>query len=180
MRKLLKLVIGVIASVILLMYLTMPFVKIGDVKYTAFEYIKCIFENISMVFKNTELTDVDMLYSVFAWLIIFVIVITPIICLVIIAIKGLLSGLLSKKKLKVIYLECLSFVFAGTLLVLSYYLVHKYSLPVDANLLQIEFVKMSCANVWQPVLYVSTFGSLLLVGINILSNSMKDNKDDDE
>ena len=30
MRKLLKLIIGVISSIILLMYLTLPFVKIGD------------------------------------------------------------------------------------------------------------------------------------------------------
>ena len=42
MRKLLKLIIGVISSIILLMYLTLPFVKIGDDKYRVFEYIKYI------------------------------------------------------------------------------------------------------------------------------------------
>ena len=54
MRKLLKLIIGVISSIILLMYLTLPFVKIGDDKYKVFEYIKYIFDNISMTFKNVE------------------------------------------------------------------------------------------------------------------------------
>ena len=180
MRKLLKLIIGIISSIILLMYLTLPFVKIGDDKYKVFEYIKYIFDNISMTFKNVELTDVDMLYTVVAWLLMFIIVIVPIISLVVISIKGLLSGLLSKKKLKVIYLECLSFVFAGTLIALSYYLVYKYSLPVDANALQLEFVKMACNNVWQPVLYVSAFGSLLLVGINLLANDIKNKKEEEE
>ena len=180
MRKLLKLIIGIISSIILLMYLTLPFVKIGDDKYRVFEYIKYIFDNISITFKNVELTDVDMLYIVVAWLLMFILVIVPIISLLIIAIKGCLSGLLSKKKLKIIYLECLAFVFSGTLIVLSYYLVHKYSLPVDANLLQIEFVKMACNNVWQPVLYVSAFGSLLLVGFNLLANDIKHKKEEEE
>ena len=45
MRKLLKLIIGIISSIILLMYLTLPFVKIGDDKYRVFEYIKYIFDN---------------------------------------------------------------------------------------------------------------------------------------
>jgi hypothetical protein len=86
MRKLLKLIIGVISSIILLMYLTLPFVKIGDDKYKVFEYIKYIFDNISMTFKNVELTDVDMLYTVVAWLLMFIIVIVPIISLVVISI----------------------------------------------------------------------------------------------
>jgi hypothetical protein len=59
-------------------------------------------------------------------------------------------------------------------------LVYKYSLPVDANALQLEFVKMACNNVWQPVLYVSAFGSLLLVGINLLANDIKNKKEEEE
>lgn len=180
MRKILKLVIGSIAGVIVLMYLIFPFVKIDSVKYTTFEYIKYIIENISLVFKSTELSDVDMLYTVVAWLLMLIIVVGPIVCLVIISVKGILSGLLTKKKLKVIYLECLSFLFSGTLLILSYHLVHNYSLPVDANPLQIEFVKMACVNNWQPLLYISAFGSLFLVGVNIFSNNIKHKKDEDD
>ena len=180
MRKLLKLVIGVISSIILLMYWTLPFVRINGDKYTVLAYIKFICKQIGVVFKNPELSQIDMLYSVIAWLLLLIIVSIPIISLLVIAIKSLLSGLLSKKKLKIIYLECLSFVFAGLLLILSYYLIYRYSLPVDANTLQIEFVKIACLHIWQPVLYVSAFGSLLLVGINLLANDIKPQKEENE
>ena len=52
MRKLLKLIIGVISSIILLMYLTLPFVKIGDDKYKVFEYIKYIFDNLMSILSD--------------------------------------------------------------------------------------------------------------------------------
>ena len=65
------------------------------------------------------------------------------------------------------------------LLILSYNLIYKYSLPIDANALQVELVKIACLHIWQPVLYISAFGSLMLVGINIFLNDIKEKKDEE-
>lgn len=173
MKKFLKFLIGAIACSILLLYLATPFVKVGENSYHLVEYLKYIFDNLSQTFKNTDFTQVDMLYNVIVWLIILIIVISPIGCLILIGLRGILSGVFSKKDLKLISIELLSFMFSGFLIVMSYYLLNKYTLPLDANQLQIATVKIACSHIWQPVLYISAFGSLLMSGLNIYANAIK-------
>ncbi len=176
MKKLLKFIIGGIACLILLMYLVLPFVKVGDENYNFFTYIGYIFTNISLALKNTDFTSIEMLYTVLAWLLILVIVVAPVLCLINVGVKGVFSGLLTRKDLKVVSTELLSFVFSGFLIGFSYYLVYKYTLSVEANQLQIEMVKIACSSVWQPLLYISAFGSLALAGMTMYTNSIKKKK----
>lgn len=173
MKKLLKLLVGIIAGLILLLYLIMPFVKVGEESFNFLGYINHIFSNINGALKNGEFTQVQMLHTVIAWLLILVVVCVPILCLIAIGIKGILSGIFTNRKLKVISVEALSFVFSGFLISFSYYLVYKYTLPTEANQLQMELVKIACSNIWQPLLYISAFGSLFLVGLNMFANSIK-------
>lgn len=180
MKKFLKFLIGAIACSILLLYLATPFVKVGENSYHLVEYLKYIFDNLSQTFKNTDFTQVDMLYNVIVWLIILIIVISPIGCLILIGLRGILSGVFSKKDLKLISIELLSFMFSGFLIVMSYYLLNKYTLPLDANQLQIATVKIACSHIWQPVLYISAFGSLLMSGLNIYANAIKKKEEVEE
>ena len=173
MKKILKFLIGIIACSILLLYLATPFVKVGENSYHLVGYIKYIFENLSLTFKNTNFTQVDMLYNVIVWLLMLVIVISPIGCLIMIGLRGILSGVFTKKDLKLVSVELLSFAFSGFLIIICYYLLNKYTLPVDANQLQIATVKIACSHIWQPILYISAFGSLLMSGLNIYANAIK-------
>ncbi|MBQ8292949.1 MAG: hypothetical protein IJX78_03970 [Bacilli bacterium] len=180
MKKLLKFIIGGLACLILLMYLVLPFVKVGEESYNFFTYIGYIFTNISLALKNTTFNSIEMLHTVVAWLLILVIVVAPILCLITVAVKGVFSGLLTKRDLKVVSAELLSFVFSGFLIGFSYYLVYKYTLSYEANQLQIEMVKIACSSVWQPLLYISAFGSLALAGMTVYANSMKKKKEKEE
>ena len=173
MKKLFKLLIGIIACSILFLYLVLPLVKIEGENYHLVEYLKYIFDNISATFKNLDFTQVDMLWNVVVWLLMLVIITSPIGCLVVVALKGITSGLLTKRNLTVISLELLSFAFSAFLIGICYYLLNKYSLSSDANQLQIAMVKIACTHIWEPTLYISAFGSLLLSGLTIYTNSIK-------
>lgn len=179
MKKLLKFFIGGTACFILFLYLVAPLVTIGEESFRFFEYIKYIFANISGILKNGEVSQMDMLHIVVVWLVMLVIIVAPVLCLLVVAVKGILSGLFTRKNLRVVTTELLSFVFSGFLIGFSYYLVHKYTLPIDASSLQTEFVKIACSNIWQPLLYISTFGSLLLSGLTIYANSIKKKEEDE-
>ena len=178
MKKILKFFVGGSASFILFLYLVAPIVKIGEENFLFFGYIKYILGNISNILKSTEVSQVDMLYVVVVWLVMLIIIVAPAICLLVVAIKGILSGLFTNKNLRVVTTGLLSFVFSGFLIGFSYYLVYKYVLPIEANRLQIEFVKIACTNIWQPLLYISAFGSLLLSGLTIYANSIKKESSD--
>ncbi len=173
MKKILKFSIGIIACIILILYLSTPFVIIKEEEYYLAEYLKYIFDNISLTFKNTSFTQVDMLYNAVVWLVMLVVVATPIGCLIIIGLRGILSGVFTKKNLRLITIELLSFSFSGFLIIISYYLLNKYSLTSYANHLQIAIVSIACSHVWQPILYISAFGSLLMCGLNIYANAIK-------
>lgn len=174
MKKFLKFLIGIIASSILLLYIVTPFVKVGDTSYYLVGYLKYILENLSLTFKNVNFTQVDMLYNVIVWLLMIVIVLSPIGCLILIGIRAILSSLLTKKDLKLISVELISFLFSGFLILMSYYLLNKYTLPLEASQLQIAAVKIACSHVWEPILYISAFGSLLMSGLNIYANALKE------
>ncbi len=179
MKKILKFFIGGTACFILFLYFVSPLVTIGEEYFSFWEYIKYIFTNISEVLKNGNISQIDMLHIVVVWLVVLVIIVVPVLCLLVVAVKGILSGLFTRKNLKVITAELLSFAFSGFLIGFSYYLVNKYTLPMDANYLQKEFVKIACYNIWQPLLYISAFGSLLLSGLTIYVNSLKKKKEDE-
>lgn len=176
MKKFFKFLIGIIACSILLLYLATPLVKVGEENYHIYEYLKYILENLSATFKNTSFTQVDMLYNVIVWLIMLIIILSPVGCLVVIGLRGILSGIFTKKDLKLVSIELLSFAFSSFLIIICYYLLNEYVLPADANQLQVATVKIACSHIWQPVLYISAFGSLLMSGLNIYANAIKEKK----
>ncbi len=180
MKKILKLVIGGIAGFILFLYLTMPLVKVEGENLSFIGYLTQIFDNMGEVLADNTLSQMDMLYGLIAWLFILVALCAPIGCLITIGIKAILSGVFTKRNLKMLTLELVSFVASGFLILFFYYLVHYYTLPSDANGLQIIFVKIACSHIWQPLLYISAFGTLFLLGLNIYVNSMKKNKKEEE
>jgi hypothetical protein len=56
---------------------------------------------------------------------------------------------------------------------MSYYILKEYSLPINANQIQISFVKIANTHIWQPLIYISSFGSLAICGLNMYANLMK-------
>ena len=172
MKKLLKLSMGITGCVILILYLIFPLVIVNKESYSFFRYLKYILNNITLTFKTPGFNQIDMLYNVIVWLGMLVLMIVPLICLLIIAIKGLI-GTWKNKKINIISPTIISFVFSMLIIGLGYYLLNIYTLPGTANQLQIAIVKISCNHIWQPLLYISTFGSLLMLGINIYTNAVE-------
>lgn len=173
MKKLLKIIVGAVAFAILFLYLVLPFVKIGEESYLFIEYLWYILDIIKIEFSNIQFTDVDVFYRIIVWSILVIIICIPVICLALVTIKAILSGVFSNRNLKTTILEIASLVSSLFLIAACYYLLNEYSLPKDANQLQITMVRIACSHIWQPLLYISAFGSLFIRGVALYANSIK-------
>ena len=172
MLKKFKLSISIISCLILILYLTIPIVVINDKSYSFLRYLGYILDNISITFKTLEFNQIEKLYIVLVWLMMFVIITIPIICLIISAFKSIKSCF-NDRKLKIIPLVIISFIISCLILLISYYILKEYSLPINANQIQISFVKIANTHIWQPLIYISSFGSLAICGLNMYANLMK-------
>ncbi len=171
MNKILKLLIGAISAVMLIMLASMPLVTVGTESYGLIKYITTSFSGMKTLITDGTRTEMVRFLVLVGKLAIVIFLVIPLITYIVTAIRGILGGIFTKKKINSFFPTLVGMIFTGFIIALTNYFALKFDPATSTNRFALSLFEVFSVHSWSALLYISLVVSFTILSLTLFANS---------